>query len=45
MLSQIKPSAETEKSLPVESIEKANGAAQVMDRQVEQLQKDIQELN
>lgn len=45
MLNQIKPSSETEKSLPVESIEKANGAAQVMDQQAEQLQKDIQELD
>ena len=45
MVSQIKPSPETEKSLPVESIEKANGAAQVMDQQTEQLQKDIENLD
>ncbi len=43
-LSQIKPSPEAEKSLPVESVEKANGAAQVMDQQAEQLQKDIENL-
>jgi len=45
MLSQLKPSPETEKSMPVESIEKANGAAQVMDQQAEQLQKDIEKLD
>ena len=44
-LNQIKPSPETEKSMPVESIEKANGAAQVMDQQAEQLQKDIENLD
>ncbi len=45
MISQIKPSSETEKSMPVESIEKANGASQVMDQQAEQLQKDIEKLD
>ena len=45
VLSQIKPPSETEKSLPVESIERANGAAQVMDQQAEQLQKDIEKLD
>lgn len=45
MLSQLKPSPETEKSVPVESIDKANGAAQVMDQQAEQLQKDINKLD
>ena len=45
VLSQVKPSPETEKSMPVESIEKANGAAQVMDQQAEQLQKDIKQLD
>ena len=45
ILSQLKPSPETKKSMPVESIEKANGAAQVMDQQAEQLQKDIEKLD
>ncbi|PZO46559.1 MAG: hypothetical protein DCF15_20095 [Phormidesmis priestleyi] len=45
MLSQIKPSSETEKSMPVEGIEKANGAAQGMDQQAEQLQKNIEKLD
>lgn len=45
MLSQSKPSPEIEKSMPVESIEKANGAAQVMNQQTEQLQKDIEKLD
>lgn len=45
MLSQIKPSSETEKSMPVEDIEKANGVAQGMDQQAEQLQKNIEKLD
>jgi hypothetical protein len=45
MMNQVKPSPETGKSLPVENIEKANGAAQVMDQQAEQLQQDIENLN
>lgn len=45
MANQIKPSPETGKSMPVENIEKANGAAQTMENQAEQLQEDMQQLN
>lgn len=45
MLGQVKPSPEAETSLPVESIDKANGAAQAMDQQAEQLKKDIENLD
>ncbi len=45
MFNQVKPSPETGKSLPTENIDKANEAAQAIDQQAEQLQKDIQKLN
>lgn len=45
MANQVQPSPETEKSFPTENIDKANGAAQAIDQQAEQLQKDIEKLN
>jgi hypothetical protein len=45
MFNQVKPSPETGKSFPTDNIDKANGAAQAMDQQAEQLQPDIQKLN
>lgn len=45
VVNQIKSSPETGASVPTENIEKANEAAQTMQKQAEQLQQDTQELN